>query len=162
MTLCDPEAPRLSLRLEAGRISRGYEEFFFLGNGFKRVLLDASTASHFLGALWKLNFGIQRGRLLDRTAFNFQITDTDGGSMGIELGVKAGHAYVGIDNARVNISDQDLNYLNAACASCRHLAGGGLGVAMTPQPRTRGLQRPIWQDFSSRFCNNGAKCWYED
>jgi len=166
--LQDTQAPGLSLRLEAGRASYGSDEFFCLGNGAKRVLLDRHIAADFMEALRRMNRHVRKGILLDKVFFNFDITDFDRAVLGVELGIKTGRPYIGLEAARVDVSANDLAYLDAACGQARYLAEGGhLGVAsrIARTPRTgprQALGRPIWENFAARFCNNGERPWYED
>ena len=149
--LQDTQAPGLSLRLEAGRASYGSNEFFCLGNGAKRVLLDRHIAADFMEALRRMNRHVRKGILLDKVFFNFDITDFDGVVLGVELGIKTGRPYIGLEAACVDVAANDLAYLDAACGQARYLAEGGhLGVAsrIARTPRTgprQALGRLIWE-----------------
>ncbi len=122
----------------------------------------------FMEALRRMNRCVRKGVLLDRVFFCFDITDFDGAVLGVELGIKTGRPYVGVEAARVDISADDLAYLDAVCAQARYLAEGGrFGVASriarTPRTGPRpSLARPIWENFGARFCNNGEKPWWID
>lgn len=157
--LRDTQAPSRTLTLQAGR--GGDPELFWLSNGSKWVYLDARQAAEFLSSLNKTNACVRFGRLADRSCYSFNIVSYDGHELGIDLGILAGRPYIGIEDVRIDVSAEDLNYFAAACShGGRHLAGG-IGVAGRIAQTSRPA-RPVWENFASRFCNNGERPWYAD
>lgn len=144
-TIHDTQAPRLQLRLQIGRASVGQTEYFLLGNGTHRVLIDGDIAADFMDSMMRMALRVRKGVLDDWDGFSGELSDSDGGHLGVDFGIKCGGAYLSIENSRVDVSLEDLHYINAACGSVRHLArrrrrpSPALRVARQPQGPQPGM-----------------------
>lgn len=160
-TLQDTEAPRLTLQLEAGRASRDGVEYFCLGDGIRRVLLGRAVAAEFMKALRNMTLYIQRGRLEEKVFYAGSLEDSDGGRLGVDLGVKIGRPFIQLEDSRVNVSFADLEQFNAACSSVSYLAGnvGIAGKLAQAQPGPR----PWWEGYGRSLDPTPlGSAWYDD